>query len=284
VTRHKAWIEMVHRYLASGVGALILALTALSWRERLRGTRQAQVHPGWPTATLVWVCVQGAFGALTVSMRLFPAIVTLHLLGGLALLALLCLQAVRHSQLRSGELRAALSAPIRGLVWLCCLLLVAQVALGGWVSTNYAVLACSQFPMCQDQWWPHMDFAQGFQIWRELGHTAAGATIGFEALTAIHMAHRLLALLLLPLLAWLAWCLRNHGATRVHMRWLLALTVLQLASGLANVVLGWPLLAAMAHTGGAAALVLVLTWLVDATRTQRRRVSTGASARREAMA
>ena len=269
VTHGKAWIEMLHRYLATGVGALILALCLLSWRQAARSLGYAIPSPWWPTLTLVWVCLQGAFGALTVSMRLFPAIVTLHLLGGLVLLVLLCLQAVRHGQLRNGALRCALQPRLRALLWISCILLGLQIALGGWVSTNYAVLACTQFPMCQNSWWPPMDFARGFELWRELGHTGAGDVIGFDALTAIHYAHRLLALVLLALLGALAWRLNFIAATRDKSRWLAALLILQLGTGLANVVLGWPLLAALLHTGGAAAMTLVLTWLVATTYTRR---------------
>ena len=269
VTLNKAWIEMVHRYFATGLGALILVLTALSWRVAMRAGRQAVLSPWWATLTLVWICVQGAFGALTVSMRLYPAIVTLHLLGGMVLLVLLGLQVVRHGQLRSGALRTALQPRLRALLWLACALASLQIALGGWVSTNYAVLACTEFPLCQGSWWPQMDFAQGFWIWRELGLTADGQHIGFAALTAIHMAHRLMALLLLPVLGVLAWRLHANAATRVQARWLAGLLLLQFATGLANVVLNWPLLAALGHTGGAAALTLVLTWLVATTRSAR---------------
>jgi cytochrome c oxidase assembly protein subunit 15 len=213
--------------------------------------------------TLVWVCVQGAFGALTVTMKLFPAIVTLHLIGGLVLLVLLCVQAVAYAQ-RERALVPALSG--RGSLWLVFALLACQVALGGWVSTNYAVLACDTFPLCQNSWWPEMDFQQAFQIWRPLGRLQDGTYLGFPALTAIHYAHRLMAYLVLLALAWLAWRLHRNPATLRQARWLGGLTLLQFATGLSNVVLGWPMLAAVGHTGGAAALVVVLTWIVCSRR------------------
>ena len=108
VTHGKAWIEMIHRYLATGVGVLIIVITVSSWvqqrRARRDGGQQAPpLSPWWPTVTLLWVCLQGAFGALTVTMKLFPAIVTLHLIGGLVLLALLCVQAVRHTHSAQGR-------------------------------------------------------------------------------------------------------------------------------------------------------------------------------------
>jgi cytochrome c oxidase assembly protein subunit 15 len=143
-------------------------------------------------------------------------------------------------------------------------LVVLQIALGGWVSTNYAVLACRDFPTCQGQWWPTMDFAQGFTLRRELGETAQGGYLPFAALTAIHMTHRLAAVLVLAALGALAWALARSGdaALRRFAAALAALALLQLATGLSNVVLGWPLLAAVLHTGGAAALAMVLAHLL----------------------
>ena len=140
-----------------------------------------------------------------------------------------------------------------------------QVALGGWVSTNYAVLACNEFPGCQGQWWPPMDFRQAFEPWRELGKTATGENIPFAALTAIHYVHRLAAYVLfvvLGVLAWRLWSGPLAGAARV----IAALALWQFASGLSNVVLGWPLVAAVAHTGGAAGLVVTLTWALRESR------------------
>ncbi len=267
VTHGKAWIEMIHRYLATGVGVLILTLAIASWVQWRRGGTNLGVSPWWPTFTLLWVCVQGAFGALTVTMKLFPAIVTLHLLGGLGLLALLCVQAVRQRQAEAGAAGAETLAPAlhRGL-WVTTALVVFQVALGGWVSTNYAVLACSEFPRCQGAWWPQMNFSQGFELWRPLGHTGGGAPIDFAALTAIHYTHRLVAYAVLAALALLAWRLLRAGCLVAQARWLAALAVWQLVSGLSNVVLGWPLVAALAHTGGAAAVVVVLAWALAASR------------------
>lgn len=265
VTQAKAWIEMLHRYLATGVGALIVAMTItswLQWRTSARaGVRQPQgaLSPWWATFTLFWVCLQGAFGALTVTMKLFPAIVTLHLAGALVLLALLALQVVRGNP--TPPIRV-LPAGLRRWFVLGFALLAAQILLGGWVSTNYAVLACSDFPQCQGRWWPEMNFSQGFELWRHLGVTGTGEPLDFSALTAIHYVHRLMAYLVLVVLALLAWQLNRSEAWRAHSRVLAALVGLQLATGLSNVVLDWPLLAALLHTGGAAALVLTLTWII----------------------
>ena len=263
VTHGKAWIEMIHRYLATGVGVLIMVLTVGAWRQ---DTTHRVLSPWWPTVTLVWVCLQGAFGALTVTMKLFPAIVTLHLIGGLVLLALLCLQAVRQTQHTKGVASVALPAGLRWLLAGAMALVTLQSVLGGWVSTNYAVLACTTFPQCQGSWWPEMAFHEGFQIWRELGHLQDGSLISFAALTAIHYVHRLAAYGVLLVLALLVWRLMRAQVLRDQARWLAALAVLQLMTGLSNVVLGWPLVAAVLHTAGAAALVVVLTWAMVASR------------------
>ena len=252
VTVPKAWIEMTHRYAATAVGLLAIVLVVLALRARRR-PGDAPVDARWAVLTLVWVCLQGAFGALTVTMRLYPAIVTLHLLGGLGLLALLALQVESYRP-------RDLDVPARLRAWLLAVaaLTAVQAALGGWVSSHYAVLACRDFPTCQGAWWPDMAFGEGFAL-RPLGVGDDGY-LPFPALTAIHMAHRLGAAVLLPALALLAQRLHAQGGDA--RRFALGLGVLaawQALSGLGNVLLGWPLAAAVAHTGGAAALVVVLT-------------------------
>jgi len=261
VTHGKAWVEMVHRYLATGVGVLIAAMALLSWavwRGDRRAGRPSAVSPWWASATLVWVCLQGAFGAWTVTLKLYPAIVTAHLLGGLLLLALLAAQS--DSALRGS---VPVAPPLRRGVLAVAVLAAAQITLGGWVSTNYAVLACgADFPTCQGRWWPAMDFGHGFALLRPLGVGADGGWLPFDALVAIHVAHRVGAVLLLPALVLLAWRMARVPPLRRLASGLLAVAAWQLLSGLGNVVLGWPLAAAIAHTGGAAALVLLLAHAV----------------------
>lgn len=275
VTHGKAWIEMVHRYLATGVGFLILVLAVATWiarrRQRLApstgaGQDAATLSAWWPAATLVWVCLQGAFGAMTVTWKLFPVIVTLHLLGAVVLLALLCIQAVRYRQAAAQRRPTPVSPGLWLLLLATAALLLLQIALGGWVSTNYAVLACTQFPTCQDSWWPPMNFAEGFEVWRHLGVTGEGVPLDFAALTAIHYVHRLMAYLVFAALGVLAWRLHAHPTLRPQARWLAGLALLQLATGLGNVLLGWPLAAAVLHTGGAAAMAVVLTWALCESR------------------
>jgi cytochrome c oxidase assembly protein subunit 15 len=257
VTHGKAWIEMVHRYLATGVGVLITTLAVSTWLLRRRGV--TTLAPWLPWLTLAWVCLQGAFGALTVTMKLFPAIVTLHLLGGLVLLALLTVQVAAYAR-AGGRTPVQVDGGTRKLLLLAFALAVLQVALGGWVSTNYAVLACNTFPTCQGSWWPAMDFRQGFELWRGLGLTGAGEHVSFAALTAIHYMHRLGAYAVFLLLAVLAWRFHRVPALHAQRNWLLGLVLWQFATGVTNVVMDWPLAAAVAHTGGAAALVVLLTW------------------------
>ena len=269
VTQGKAWVEMIHRYLATGVGALISVMAVMGWLEARK--RSTALSPWWATATLVWVCLQGAFGALTVTMKLYPAIVTLHLLGGLGLLVLLAIQTRLHE-----PVRLVLSPGLRAATWTVAALSVVQIALGGWVSTNYAVLACADFPTCQGAWWPAMDFEHGFALQRALGAGKDGGYLPFAALTAIHFVHRLGAFVVLGALALLSWRLFASGQPALR-RWafgVAAVAVWQLASGLSNVVLGWPIVAAMAHTAGAAGLVTLLAVLLTQARTLREPVPT----------
>ena len=261
VSHTKAWIEMIHRYLASAVGVLIIVLVAAGWLTVRRGVlpdAAARRAARWATVSLVWVLVQGLFGALTVTLKLYPAVVTMHLLLGLGLLVLLAVQVeARQPQSSSWDAGRAVRVGAR----LTAVLLLAQIALGGWVSTNYAVLACADFPTCQGQLWPPADFATGFTLLHHLGQDGAGELLTLPALTAIHLAHRVgAAVLLLALVALATLLLRQpHPEARRWGRWVVAGAAWQVASGLSNVVLGWPLLAALAHTAGAAALVVVLT-------------------------
>jgi cytochrome c oxidase assembly protein subunit 15 len=270
VTHTKAWIEMVHRYLAMVVGALILTMTLWAIWMRRKG------HAiGWvaPVVALVWVCVQGAFGKWTVTLKLYPAIVTMHLLLGLGLLALLMTMTAEPGRARTPWPRALR----RGLA-LISLAIGVQIALGGWVSTNYAVLACSEFPKCQGVWWPAMNFGEGFEILRPLGAGSQGGYLPFEALTAIHMAHRIGALVVFALMLAVAWALwvqskvwvnagRLAEATpmRRTAQGLVLLAAWQALTGVSNVVLGWPILAALGHSGGAAVLVVLLSWALSRT-------------------
>ncbi len=251
VTLSKAWIEMAHRYFALAVGVLIIVLTAQAWRRVTKHGRRAS--PWWATAALIWVCVQGAFGALTVTMKLQPAIVTLHLLGGVGLLALLTWIALREAP--AVKPVAAPRVHVAALVALGALFV--QIGLGGWVSSNYAVMACPDFPLCQGEWLPPMNFYDGFTWWRALGLTREGELIAVQALVAIHWTHRMFAIVVVAALSALIWQLWRSGLPRLA-QGLAALLLLQLLTGLSNVVLQWPLLLAVLHSGGAALLVAMV--------------------------
>ena len=257
VTPTKAWIEMIHRYLAMTVGLLILITAIVAWWDR----KTLPYSPLWPSLTLGWVILQGLFGKYTVTLKLYPAVVTAHLLGGLVLLALLVRQHVAWKRQKDDHF--GLPKTLRRWLAACMAVLWLQIALGGWVSTNYAVLACTGFPQCNEQWWPEMDFGAGFTLLRELGMTGSGELLPMQALVAIHMTHRGFAAVLTVMVVVLGWKLWRLGGDEGQ-RWgalLWALLLWQLASGLSNVVLGWPLAAALGHSAGAAGLVMVSSWL-----------------------
>ena len=259
VTVMKAWIEMIHRYLAMGIGVLIIALMVISWRKWLQSGRRAmKFSPLFPTLLFAFVCLQGAFGAWTVTMKLQPIIVTIHLLLGMMLLALLAWHGARLSD------HPPLPPPavaLRVPALLAAVLLTVQLALGGWVSTNYATLACQDFPLCQGALWPTMDFANGFTLWRNLGMTAKGEFLPFPALTAIHWTHRMFAFAVVALAAWVALRALKVDGLRKTARWLLAMIALQFATGVSTVFLSFPLALAVLHNGGAALFVLLLSML-----------------------
>lgn len=257
VSMSKAWIEMIHRYFAMAIGVLIIAQVLIAWVARAR-RRPLSVSPWWPTGLLLLILVQGAFGAWTVTMKLQPVIVTIHLLLGLTLLGSLGWLAARMTPLpaydpEAGRHRAAALAAL--------LLLVVQIALGGWVSTNYAVLACTDFPTCNGQWVPPMDFAHGFHLWRALGMAGDGEAITQDALVAIHWTHRTFAFVVIAFLVAFAWRMRRYASLRRPADGVLLVVAIQFVTGLTNIVLQWPLPVAVAHNGGAAILLLLLVML-----------------------
>jgi cytochrome c oxidase assembly protein subunit 15 len=266
VTAFKAWIEMIHRFMAMAIGVLIIAFMGLSWLRWIRARRASNkaVSPLLPTVLLVWVCVQGAFGAWTVTMKLQPVIVTLHLLFGLTLLALAVWLGAREDRILTPPIvvvPTAVLQRLRPLAWLSAAVLLLQLALGGWVSTNYATLACNDFPLCNGQIVPDMDWQHGFTLWRELGKTAAGHYLPFQALTAIHWVHRNFAAVLVLVLAYTAWrAWRVPGLNRLA-RNLVLLVVVQAMTGIATVFFSFPLILAVLHNAGAAALVVAVTML-----------------------
>lgn len=259
VTMVKAWIEMIHRYLAMAVGVLIIGIMVIAWRKWLHSNRTAtRFAPAMPTALFAFVCLQGAFGAWTVTMLLKPVIVTIHLLLGMVLLGMLAwLAAAQTPDLPKAPAASNLRIPAA----LAIAVLFIQIALGGWVSTNYAPLACTDFPLCQGKLIPEMDFANGFTLWRPLGKTAEGEYLPFPALTAIHWTHRMFAFVVVAVIGWLAHKAMKEEHLRKTARKLLIVLAVQFATGVSTVFLKWPLALAVIHNGGAALLVLLLIML-----------------------
>ncbi len=265
VTESKAWIEMIHRYFASAVGFLIVVLCIISWLKR--HTFGIRVFMG-ALLLLFLVCLQGGFGALTVTMKLQPIIVTTHLL--LAILLILGLTIMTDITTQKSMQMRNYSTVSSWLPLIAAFLCLTQIFLGGWVSTNYAVLACTGFPLCNGEILPTMDFETGFHFWRELGKTGSGESITSTALVAIHWFHRLGALIVFIFCGSL-YLLIEQQKTKGNTLWqkniklwnrnFIAVLTLQLITGISNVVFNWPIVAALAHTAGAAALLICLSKL-----------------------
>jgi cytochrome c oxidase assembly protein subunit 15 len=246
----KGWYEMIHRYFAGALGVVILVIAAQAVRRRAEPTQPLRL----PLVILALVILQGAFGMWTVTLQLWPQVVTAHLLGGFATLSLLTLLTLRLSG-RFAPLQ--LPGPLRTLAAACLLLVIGQITLGGWVSSNYAAVACVDLPTCHGEWWPAMDFGKGFHLTQHIGPNYLGGQLDSDARTAIHMSHRIGALLVTLALLVLAWRLYMASLSRLAGLLLLALAV-QVGLGISNVIFHLPLLVAVAHNVGGAALLLVM--------------------------
>lgn len=256
VSHAKAWKEMVHRYFAGTLGLLVLAIAIWAWRER----RETRGGPGLPLLLLGLIVFQAMLGMWTVTLLLKPLVVSSHLLGGMATLSLLLWLWLRERG-RSGHAYYASSDHLRWAALLGLVLVAVQIALGGWVSTNYAALACPDFPLCHGAWMPPMDFEQGFTLHRKLGETAAGDLLPLTALTAIHWTHRVMALVVTLYLSWLVLRLmRSPGYIGMGLA-IGGLLIVQVTLGISNVLLGLPLAIAVAHNAGAALLLSSLVVL-----------------------
>jgi heme a synthase len=255
VSMQKAWNEMAHRYLAGALGLLILVIAIMAglWRKRLAQS------PLLTIALVVLVIFQAALGMWTVTLLLKPVIVTLHLLGGMATLALMTWLALRQQRIVSTDMRHAQT--LRPWAALGLVLLIVQIALGGWVSTNYAALACVDLPTCHGDWLPKMDFQHGFQLVRELGMTAAGERLSYEALTAIHWVHRVGALVITLYLGVLLVTVGRVAGMLGYALTVGALLATQIALGVANILTGLNLAVAVAHNACAALLLVALVVL-----------------------
>ncbi len=256
VSMGKAWREMGHRYVASFLGLLILAIATVAWLRR----RQLGQSPGLALSLVGVVVMQGLFGMWTVTLLLKPAVVTLHLAGGMLTYALLVWLWLRQQPVDAPvdpEPLAALARPAAAALVLLC----AQVLLGGWTSTNYAALACTDLPTCQGRWWPEMNFADAFHVLRELGKTSEGENLPLAALTAIHAMHRIGAVVVLAFLGWLSIRLIRADGGRGLGQAMGLMLLLQFCLGLSNVWFSLPIGVAVAHTGGAAVLIALLVMI-----------------------
>ncbi|UTW11135.1 COX15/CtaA family protein [Marinobacterium rhizophilum] len=254
----KGWLEMVHRYAASSLGLLMLALAWLGWKRRRDGRYPTRLS----IALLCLVCLQGAFGMWTVTLKLLPLVVTLHLLGGLAILSFLVL--LRFRILRWQQ--AARLAPVhqrqgKGWITLATLVLFGQIALGGWTSANYAGWACTDWLQCERGGGVSLDFATGFTPALETGPNYQGGHMPRDARAAVQMTHRAGAVLVLLVVGVMTWRLRKAGWPRAPLITIGLLVVLQIALGIANIIYAVPIPLAMAHHGGAVVLLLSLVWL-----------------------
>ena len=248
VEAEKAWWEMIHRYAAGLLGLLIVGICISAFRHRRTG-----IPWKLPIALVVLVICQGAFGAWTVTLKLWPQVVTAHLLGGFTTLALLWLLLLR---LGFGS-DWVVADKLRQHAAVALLVVVLQVVLGGWTTSNYAALACHDFPGCTPaEVWPDMDFARGFDVMQSVGPNYLGGQLDNGSRQAIHMTHRLGAILVLLLVGSLVVRMLRVGS---DLAWLLAgVLALQLVLGVLNIVWVLPLLNATLHNLGGAALLLVL--------------------------
>ena len=247
----KAWKEMIHRYLAGILGLVIAALAVLAIWPR----RQATVAPQIFLVGLV--LVQAALGMLTVTWLLKPVIVTLHLLGGMLILATLVGIRAHNATARIDTTTPAL----KKAAWAITAIILMQIALGGWTSANYAAMACSDYPLCQGQLMPaDMDWSHAFVFNRELGQTSDGQMLSLQTLTAIHWTHRSFALVVLAACVAFAMRLQQQDDTRHFGQLLLAAVLVQVLLGISNVWLQWPLSLAVLHNTGAAILLAVTVY------------------------
>lgn len=250
VEAFKAWAEMIHRYAAGLLGLTILGLAMLALRYRDR-----QGYPlKLPLALLALVICQALFGMWTVTLKLWPQIVTTHLLGGFATLSLLFLLCLRLS----GRLPADVGlTALRPLARAVLVVVIMQITLGGWVSSNYAAVACVDLPTCHGEWWPDMDFVAGFNIFQEIGPNYLGGMLFGEGRTAIHFTHRIGALVTMAAVLLLAWRLYRAGLTATAAGLALVLFA-QIGLGITNVLAHLPLAVAVAHNAVGAMLLLSL--------------------------
>jgi cytochrome c oxidase assembly protein subunit 15 len=248
----KAWIEMIHRYIAGILGIMILVIAFMSIRLR----EQINYSLKWPFFLLGLVIFQAALGMWTVTLLLKPAVVTSHLLGGMTVLGVLTF--LMHRNFGTHRENFVSNKYERKIIRFSLVLLFIQIALGGWTSTNYAALACTDYPTCHGSLVPEMDFYNAFTIFRELGVTSIGEPLSLEALHAIQWVHRIGAIVLLVYLLFVAYILKVNQGFNMWRNVLILVISLQFIIGIANLLLHLPIVLATLHNLGAALLVVIL--------------------------
>ena len=248
----KAWIEMIHRYIAGILGVMILVIAFMSIRLR----DQINYSLKWPFFLLGLVIFQAALGMWTVTLLLKPAVVSSHLLGGMTVLGILTF--LMHRNYGTHRENFVSNRFERKIIRFSLVLLFIQIALGGWTSTNYAALACTDYPTCHGSLIPEMDFSNAFTIFRELGVTSLGEPLSLEALHAIQWVHRVGAIVLLGYLLFVAYILKVNQGFNMWRNVLILVISLQFIIGIANLLLHLPIVLATLHDLGAALLVVIL--------------------------
>lgn len=248
----KAWIEMIHRYIAGILGVMILVIAIMSIRLK----EQINYSIKWPLFLLGLVIFQAALGMWTVTLLLNPAVVSSHLLGGMTVLGILTF--LMHRNYGTHRENFISNSYERKLIRFSLVLLFIQIALGGWTSTNYAALACTDYPTCHGSLIPEMDFSNAFTIFRELGVTSLGEPLSLEALHAIQWVHRIGAIVLLIYLLFVAYVLKVNQGFNMWSNVLILVISLQFIVGIANLLLHLPIVLATLHNLGAALLVVIL--------------------------
>ena len=252
VEPEKAWIEMIHRYIAGILGVMILVIAFMSIRLR----DQINYSIKWPFFLLGLVIFQAALGMWTVTLLLKPAVVSSHLLGGMTVLGILTF--LTHRNYGTHRENFVSNRFERKIIRFSLVLLFIQIALGGWTSTNYAALACTDYPTCHGSLIPDMDFSNAFTIFRELGVTSLGEPLSLEALHAIQWVHRIGAIVLLGYLLFVAYILKVNQGFNMWKNILILVISLQFIIGIANLLLHLPIVLATLHNLGAALLVVIL--------------------------
>lgn len=257
VEAHKAWREMVHRYLAGTLVLLVLAITWKVWRNP-QARKQLKVLT---IILLGCILFQALLGMWTVTLKLKPIIVMAHLLGGMTTFSLI-LWVMFSSKHRSSQSTSSRVLRMRPAVITAIIVLSFQIALGGWTSANYAALACPDFPTCHGEWLPETNFKEGFILWREVGVNYEGGLLDLPSRVAVHLTHRIGALITLLVIVLLSLRLLKIPQLQTGGRLLLALVLAQFTLGILNVVLSLPLANAVAHNAGAALLLATLLSLL----------------------